>query len=548
SVAPTDVLNTLGSLVDKSLVTAAPTPAGEMRYRLLETVREYAQERLCAAPDAADAAAARHLTHYRELARAADPQLRGSAQRAALDRLQLEHDNLRVALRRAIATRDEHEALSLVHSLMWFWTLLDLRPEARAWSLAAAGLGPNPFVPTPDPAPPVYEGCVDVPPPYPDELLQEARRGVRLIALSTAEGDMRALSDPATQAELRGVVAAYHPGLPQTCRLPGFMWFYAGIITGQFTSMFEIFDTAVRTCRELGREWELAFALQLRAKVLNDQPGGLEPSAADAAESLEIFERLGDGWGMAESLATRGEARERYGEHEAAARDYEQAIAYTEALGAHAQIPMIAARLGGALIEMGRAEEGERLLRDALADADRAATEARHFTRMQLAVFCARTGRTDEALEHFHQLEEGFASGGGPELFKALVQGFLGWVDVIDGRNAEALPRIRRAVTGTHNDPMAQLVAPNITVTQFVVAGWALAGLDRAADGARLLGAYDALSQEPSHALGVERENRERAGAAVRAAFPAGSAGEAAYQRAYEEGRELTLEQAIRLV
>ncbi|WP_419994363.1 AfsR/SARP family transcriptional regulator [Streptomyces boninensis] len=561
-----DILGLLGSLVDKSLVIAAPTASGEMRYRLLETVREYAGERLAAVPAEADAApdatAARHLTYYRELARTADPQLRGSAQREWLDRLQLEHDNLRAALRRAIVTGDEQEALSLVHSLMWFWTLLDLRTEARTWALAAADLGPNPFVPTPDVAPPVDVACVEVPPPYSDELLQEARRGVRLIALSQAEGDMEALNAPDTQAELRGVVAAYHPDLPQTCRLPGFMWFYAGILTGAFQSMLEIFDTAVRTCRVLDRDWELAFALQLRAKVLNDQPGGLDQSAADAAESLEIFERLGDGWGMAESLATRGEARERYGEHEAAARDYEQAIAYTEALGAHAQIPMLAARLGGALIETGRVEDGERLLRQAVTDAERSATEARHYTRMQLAVHCARIGRTDEAREHFRRLEDGFATRG-PELFTAIVQGFLGWVDVVDGRCAEALPRIRRAVTGTLDDPMAQLVAPNTTVTQFVVAAWALAGLDRAADGARLLGAFDALSQDPSRMLGVERENRARAEAAVRAGFAAGEAGEAddagevddageagdaAFRRAYEEGRELTAAQATELI
>ena len=80
----------LGSLVDKSLVVAAPSgDGGWMRYRLLETVAEYAGERLDetgAAPEAERA----HLTYYRELARTTDPELRGPGQLAAIERLERE--------------------------------------------------------------------------------------------------------------------------------------------------------------------------------------------------------------------------------------------------------------------------------------------------------------------------------------------------------------------------------------------------------------------------------------------------------------------------
>ncbi|MEV7896705.1 BTAD domain-containing putative transcriptional regulator, partial [Streptomyces cyaneofuscatus] len=63
-----DVAGLLGSLVDKSLVVAAPGDDGEMRYRLLETVGEYAAERLDEAAER-EAVARRHLVHFRELAR-----------------------------------------------------------------------------------------------------------------------------------------------------------------------------------------------------------------------------------------------------------------------------------------------------------------------------------------------------------------------------------------------------------------------------------------------------------------------------------------------
>ncbi|MDG4863149.1 BTAD domain-containing putative transcriptional regulator, partial [Streptomyces sp. T-3] len=71
-----DITDLLGSLIDKSLVVAVPSTGGEMRYRLLETVAEYAGERLDESADRGAAERA-HLVHYRELARRTDPELRG---------------------------------------------------------------------------------------------------------------------------------------------------------------------------------------------------------------------------------------------------------------------------------------------------------------------------------------------------------------------------------------------------------------------------------------------------------------------------------------
>ncbi|MER5829139.1 AAA family ATPase, partial [Streptomyces mirabilis] len=97
-------LEALGSLVDKSLVVAAPWGDGEMRYRLLETVGEYAGERLDESGQR-PAAERAHLTHYRELARTTDRRLRGPGQRAAIARLETESENIRAALQHAVAAR-----------------------------------------------------------------------------------------------------------------------------------------------------------------------------------------------------------------------------------------------------------------------------------------------------------------------------------------------------------------------------------------------------------------------------------------------------------
>ncbi|WP_143671124.1 BTAD domain-containing putative transcriptional regulator, partial [Streptomyces sp. Ru87] len=143
---PRDVLPLLGALVDKSLVVADPDGDGGMRYRLLETVSEYAAERLAEAGDR-PAAGQRHRVYFRELARRADPLLRGPEQGAWLRRLEREHDNLRAALRRAVAEGEEQDALCLTLSLTWYWHMHNHGSEARTWCAAVAALGPDPFEP-----------------------------------------------------------------------------------------------------------------------------------------------------------------------------------------------------------------------------------------------------------------------------------------------------------------------------------------------------------------------------------------------------------------
>ncbi|WP_432588571.1 BTAD domain-containing putative transcriptional regulator [Streptomyces sp. HD1123-B1] len=548
AVDPRDVAALLGSLVDKSLVVAAPsTTTGEMRYRLLETVAEYAGERLDEAGERTRAEG-RHLIAYRELARTADPLLRGPAQRAGLDRLESEHENLRTALRRAVAARDEQEALCLVLSLGWFWNLRGHRADARHWATAAAGLGPDPFLRPVAPAPPLLRSCIDAPPPMPPELLAEARRGVRLFALANIEGDLQSMANETAQRELEGIVAAYRAGLPQTCRLPGLLWFFAVIIKGDFGLLRGMADETVRTCRELGYTWELAFALQLRAKLLNERGGGMRDGTPDADESLEIFLRLGDSWGAAEALSGRGETREQRGEGAAAAEDYRAAIRCAEELGAHEQVVLLRCRLAGVFVEFGDEEEaagGERTLREVVERGPQAGAEALSYARMHLALRYGTTGRFAEARAELGALYAEFAIRALP-LFQGVTEGMLAWLDLEEGRPDEALERVRTALVKT-TGRMTELVAPFLPVTQLLTGAEALGrlgGAERAATTARLLGAYDELRRaQHQWRSGVERTSRERTEAMARAGL-----GDAAYERAYGEGTALTLPEAIALL
>ncbi|MFE9094316.1 BTAD domain-containing putative transcriptional regulator [Streptomyces sp. NPDC007264] len=536
-------LEALGSLVDKSLVVAVPSVDGEMRYRLLETVAEYAGERLDASGERSGAERA-HLTYYRELARTTDPLLRSSAQRAAIERLQVEYENLRTALRRAVAARDEQEALCLLHSLAWYWQMRDLRSEARVWAEAVMPLGPDPFAPPGRPAPDLPERCTDAPPPMRPEVLDEARRGAHLIHLACMDMDLEAWETPQAKEKLRIISETYRPGQPQTCRVPGLLWFFAVLFTGDPERMQTVLDEAVRTCRELGYSWELAQTLQLRANILANRSHWAGDATRDADEALETFRRIGDAWGVAEALSARGEAHERRGDYVLAAADYEAAREYAEQLGARSQKAVLGARLGGVLLDSGQSERGEELLRQVLDEDHGVGHDALPAARMFLAMWLSRTGRVSEARQQLRLLRDEFQAVTFV-IFDAFVLGLEAWLDASEERYDEALPKVRQAL-GRAGDQMIQMIMPHLPSMQLVTAAIVLAGVEggrRAREAALCLGAADGLLPLGHVPTPAEREARERAEAGTRAVL-----GDEAFRAAYAQGGGLSLEEAAALV
>ncbi|WP_405808645.1 winged helix-turn-helix domain-containing protein [Streptomyces sp. NBC_00210] len=541
AVCGATALDVLGSLIDKSLVVAAPTPDDQMRYRLLETVAEYAAERLDEAEER-DAAERRHLLHYRELARTTDPLLRGHGQRGAIALLQREYENLRTALRRAAAARDEQEVLCLVLSLSWYWQMRDLRSEARHWAAAAGALGPDPFRAPVEPAPPIFERFTDAPPPMSPELLQEARRSAGLIRMVFMEYNIEEWTTPERTEWLRGVTRAYHPGLPQTCRPPASLWFFAVLLTGNAEDLKDLLNETVKACRAYGYEWELAAALQARANVLANRTQWAGDATRDADESLELFTRLGDAWGAAEALSARGEAHERRGEYRLAAEDFTAAIGYAERIGAQAQTAVLRSRLAGILLESGEGDRGEAIIREVLAEKGMG-NESAAIARLYLVLWLARSGRVQEARAEITQLLQQFQSST-LAIFEGMVVGVQAWLDVMDGCYEQSLERVRVALRRAH-DPLARMVAPQLASVHLVTAATALAKgrPGRAEDAARVLGAADA-DLPPGHFRPLyESESRVEAEEAVRALLD-----DAAYEAAYAEGGGLTFDEAAALV
>ncbi|MEU3848187.1 BTAD domain-containing putative transcriptional regulator [Streptomyces sp. NPDC029554] len=540
-------LEALGSLVDRSLVVAAPpgdTAEGEMRYRLLETVAEYAAERLDESGRRAEAERA-HLTYFREFARTTDPLLRGPDQLAAIRRLEREYENLRTALRHAVALRDEQEALCLALSLVWYWQMRDLRIEARNWCREVMALGPDPFTEPVRRAAPVWQRCTDAPPPMTGEVLWEARRGVHLAHLACMDTELDAWQNPRSRQKLRTISQTYEPGLPQTCRLPGLLWFFAVMLTGDMERLRVIMDASIRTCRTTpGFDWELASGLQMRANFLANRTDWAGDAGRDADESLEIYRRLGDAWGTAEAFSARAEAHERRGHHALAAADYEAAIAHAEQLGARAQAAVLTARLGGALLEAGETERGERLLREVIAQHENSHSEAMPAARLFLAARLGMTGRTPEARDQLRRLREDFSISHFI-VFDAFILGAEAWLDAEDGRYEDCLDRTRKALERA-GDPVSAAIAPHMRAVFLTLGARALSVHEagrRAADAARCLGAADALLPPGHVAQRQERRTREEAERQARRVL-----GDAAYESAYARGGGLSVEEAAALL
>ena len=148
-------LDSLTHLVDQSLLMTGRGADGRARFRMLESIREYAAQRLRYAGEAAELAE-RHFRHFAAVAAEAAAELRGPDQVRWLDALEEEHDNIRAALDWGVA-HDPEAAIGLAASIVWFWNVHghftesvrrltrllaaspSASPEVRAAGLAALG-------------------------------------------------------------------------------------------------------------------------------------------------------------------------------------------------------------------------------------------------------------------------------------------------------------------------------------------------------------------------------------------------------------------------
>jgi predicted ATPase len=129
---PDVVLDLLEHVIDKSLVVAETGEEDALRYRLLETIRQYGMEKLAEFGEAGKVRR-RHAEYYLALAEEAEPELSGSCQRIWLEKLEAERDNFRAVLSWALESGEANLGLRLAGALGEFWHTHGPLSEGRRW-------------------------------------------------------------------------------------------------------------------------------------------------------------------------------------------------------------------------------------------------------------------------------------------------------------------------------------------------------------------------------------------------------------------------------
>jgi len=318
------VLNALAGLVDRSLLV--PESAGpRMRYRLLETVRQYGMARLVDSGEYT-ALRRRHRDRFYRLAREAEAEWCVPSQRDWVARLTGEHDNFRAALAFSLSEPGEERlGLDLAGTLWLHWWLSGYLSEGRQWlQLALAG------VPVP-----CAERCKAL---WADAYLRLYQDDVpgAVSQLDASRRIAESAGDPdavAHAVELQGMAALLSSDWPAAASLSerallkhralgnrfGVImslarWAMAAYMMGNTGLALSCHDAALAESEACGESWGRSSVLWSHGVVLFDQ-GDLDQSEASVRESLRIRDAFGDRLGMArcvEVLAWIATARQKY--------------------------------------------------------------------------------------------------------------------------------------------------------------------------------------------------------------------------------------------
>ncbi|MEW2525408.1 BTAD domain-containing putative transcriptional regulator [Streptomyces sp. NPDC047071] len=389
----------IGALVDKSLVVATPGAGPEdpdMRYRMLETIHEYATERAAETPAARAAAEDRHGAYVCALVERAEPLLRSAGQLPWIRRLEAELDNIRAALHRAVERRDEERATALALGMGWFWWLRNYPTEGSDWvgRVLGAIARPEPTqaaaVPSPLAPSPLAPGAAGLD----ADLADEGRPGywprmaLRMLHLFlTVEArPADVLADDDARRYIRRVRETLARPVPASGRFPGLLWPFTMYFLDEPHNVVPALDTAVANCRRFGGDWEIAVTLMFRVHTVIDRPGLLAGVDEDLKELRTLSGRVGDRWLRAQVSSAAGEAAMSRGHHAEARREYEEALRLAHEVGAHAETTFLIARIAEIAYREGDRARAAKGLDEASAQADRfGVPDARAFVCMMRA-------------------------------------------------------------------------------------------------------------------------------------------------------------------
>lgn len=375
-----EVLDQITSLVDKSLVQVdaeGGLATGKARFRLLETVRLYAREKLV---DRGDPAVywARHLEHFASLAADAEQALTGPEQAEWLTRLSTEHANFERALTRAIDGRlDIEGGIALAASLGRYWHMRGHWQEARATydrmlpqlervrsaaSATALRWAGNLAKLQRDDAP-ARELL--------EKSLETSREIEDLNGVASALNDLghviRDGGDTATARELYTESLETHRRLENDAGVALALNSLAVLaqIEGDLVEARRLYGKSIDIGRRLGDTAGVAATL-INLGVVFESLDENEKSSFCFEESLEIFREQENRWGVAATLVNLGRVIQKRGDHARASEAYEESLAIFRDLGDRRSVAATLYKLGSLAQALGEHPRATRLFRESL--------------------------------------------------------------------------------------------------------------------------------------------------------------------------------------
>ncbi|MFE0155677.1 BTAD domain-containing putative transcriptional regulator [Nonomuraea sp. NPDC059007] len=411
AVCGDDALDVLPRLVDRSLVVVGDGP----RYRLLESVAAYCQERLLEAGESEEMRL-RHRDHYLALAERAEPYLRGPEQRKWLLRLDAEAANFRAAL----TADDSGSSERLVNALAWYWVLRGRLGEGRRWLAQITAPG-------------------DITRTWLAAFTLRTGEAITSVPVAAPTADVAALTG---LARAQAFLASAQLGI------------------GDSEPAEELADRALTSFAAIGDEWGTAFArsVQARQALLRSD---LDGARAYGRESLDLFAQLGDRWGQSHAGFAVAWHAEIVGDYAESARVHRDGLRMSEELGLWTEVADKMSQLGRLALLAGAFDQADSLHTRAMAlSAEQGYTVGEEFAALGLALSARRQGRLDEAEAHLlawidwdHALDSDAAL--------ALIFAELGFIEEMRGSYSAAEARHQQSLTRARavGDPRAIALA-----------------------------------------------------------------------------------------
>jgi len=327
-IPPEDVLDLLSRLVLKSLVVVMDDRAG--RYRLLETIRQHALERLRASGEM-DRVRHLHLAYYLELAERAESRLVGENQVESLKLLQVEHDNLRAALAWAAEGGAPGAGLRLAAALGPFWNRIGHLSEGSRWleKALAACRAPGPL---------------------------RAKALYQAASLAHQQGNYEQALDLSRQSLALSRYLGDRHGMARALGLRGMIVHWQG----DRDRAGPLLEESLALAREIEDERTVARTL-LFLGDLRLRQGALAGATALLEDGLGFYQRMGDGWRMAWALSALGDVARLRGDYRRAAAHFRLALSLYQELGSKSEMPFPLEALALTTAAQGQPERAARL-------------------------------------------------------------------------------------------------------------------------------------------------------------------------------------------